>query len=79
MRLIKSIHTKVSGTVSRIAYLPLYQLLSELSDKDASKSLKTLKDDTLGMLYELDNIKNAANLDQASQQHVSKGSFWCSE
>ncbi|GAN03098.1 hypothetical protein MAM1_0034c02549 [Mucor ambiguus] len=70
MRLIKSIHAKVNGTVSRIAYLPLYQLLSELNDKDASRGLKELKDDALNMLYELDNIKNAANFDQASKQHV---------
>ncbi|KAF1807541.1 hypothetical protein FB192DRAFT_1356280 [Mucor lusitanicus] len=70
LRLIKSIHAKVSGTVSRIAYLPLYQLLSELNDKDASKSLKALKDDTLNMLYELDNIKHATHFDQACKQHV---------
>lgn len=72
LRLIKSIHAKVSGTVSRIAYLPLYQLLSELNDKDASKSLKALKDDTLNMLYELDNIKHATHFDQACKQHVSR-------
>lgn len=71
MQLLKSIRAKVSGTVSRIAYLPLYQLLSELNDKDASKGLKTLKDGILNMLYELDNIKDAASFDQTSKQHVS--------
>ncbi|KAL9552159.1 hypothetical protein MBANPS3_003915 [Mucor bainieri] len=73
VRLIKPLHAKVSGTVSRIAYLPLYQLLSELNDKDASQGLKTLKDDTLHMLYALDNIQHessssSTNVDQASKQ-----------
>ncbi|KAK4517263.1 Transcription factor [Mucor velutinosus] len=70
MRLIKSMRAKVSSNVSRIAYLPLYQLLSELNDKDASTDLKTLKDDTLNMLYQLDNIKNTASFDQTSKQHM---------
>ncbi|KAI8645057.1 hypothetical protein BD408DRAFT_382648 [Parasitella parasitica] len=63
MRLMKSLYGKTTGSLSRIAYLPFYQLLSELNDKDASKELNTLRDDTLFMLSELDGINKAANSD----------------
>lgn len=71
MRLMKSIHDRTNGSISRIGYLPFYQLLSELNDKDASKELKALKDDTLLMLSELDSNKNSSSLDEKSKQHVS--------
>jgi hypothetical protein len=71
MRLMKLIYNRTSSSVSRIAYLPFYQLLSELNDKDASKELKALKDNTLLMLAELDNNKNSLCLNEKLKQHVS--------
>ncbi|CEP18089.1 hypothetical protein [Parasitella parasitica] len=68
MQLMKPLCGKTTGTVSRIAYLPLYQLLSELNDKDASKELKALRDNTISMLSALDSNNDSANLDQKSNQ-----------
>jgi hypothetical protein len=43
--------------ILRIAYIPLYQLLSELNDKAASKDLVELKKDVLNLIAFLDNAE----------------------
>ncbi|KAI8984419.1 hypothetical protein BDF20DRAFT_935163 [Mycotypha africana] len=56
MALMRSIVSKSKNmTLLRIAYLPLYQLVSELNDKDLPKELVALKEDSLELLAYLDS------------------------
>lgn len=51
---IKNLHA-ASNTILRIAYIPYYQLMSELNDKGASKDMVDFKKQVIGMISFLDN------------------------
>lgn len=44
-------------SVLRIAYIPLYRLMSELNDKNASAEIKKLKNNTLDMIAYIEHYK----------------------
>jgi hypothetical protein len=54
--------------VLRVAYLPLYQLLSELNDKDASAELKNLKENALSLISHLDQDQFQVDHEDAQNQ-----------
>jgi hypothetical protein len=54
--------------VLRVAYLPLYQLLSELNDKEASQELKELKEYALSLISHLDQDQPKVNHKEAQDQ-----------
>ncbi|RCI03918.1 hypothetical protein CU098_000747, partial [Rhizopus stolonifer] len=70
MHLMKSAlrEQDMARNVLCVSYLPLYQLLSELNDKETSRELKGLKEDTLSLITYLDQDKTPA---KTSTHHIS--------
>lgn len=63
-----------AANVLRVGYLPLYQLLSELTDKDVSPELKSLKDCALGLISHLD--QDQLQVDQEETQKQVSQNAW---
>ncbi|GAA5812128.1 hypothetical protein MFLAVUS_005578 [Mucor flavus] len=57
-----------SNIILRVAYIPYYQLLSELNDKSASDSIQGLKNEVLTMIAYLDH--NETPLEQAEEYRI---------
>ncbi|CAO3663134.1 unnamed protein product [Rhizopus stolonifer] len=51
-------HGTIPKRLMQVAYLPLFQTLSELMDKTASKRIQTLKEDVLSLIHVLDETKD---------------------
>ncbi|CEG67181.1 hypothetical protein RMATCC62417_03647 [Rhizopus microsporus] len=51
-------HGSIPKRVMQIAYLPLFQTLSELMDKSASKSIQERKNQVLDLIYTVDKAKD---------------------
>ncbi|KAI9255310.1 hypothetical protein BY458DRAFT_520410 [Sporodiniella umbellata] len=51
-------HGNIPKHIMHVAYLPLFQTLSELMDKTASKNIQAMKEDVLSIIHSLDEASD---------------------